>query len=199
MTSASIDQISDSILRGYLKTGGAISATGMWTTNGDSLEKLLYNLYTNSSIVTKDISIDNFSIDDFVLKINHPDYKLYNLEDDVRQGILTGKTKISDMATDIELNEGVIKLSNLKLKTKYSSAVAAALINIYDLSINLNSKFAFLINPTKDSISPSEYLSSQVDLTATGDLFSPKKETKFNDLVTILKEREKNTERRRKK
>ena len=117
----------------------------------------------------------------------------------MRQGILTGKTKISDMATDIELNEGVIKLSNLKLKTKYSSAVAAALINIYDLSINLNSKFAFLINPTKDSISPSEYLSSQVDLTATGDLFSPKKETKFNDLVTILKEREKNTERRRKK
>ncbi len=199
LNSASIDQISNLFLNGYPKTGGVVSASGMWTSNGDSLEKLLYNLYTKSSIVAKDISIDNFSIDDFILKINRPDYKLYNLEDDVRQAVLIGKTTISDMATDIELNEGIIKIGSLKLKTKYSSVVAAALIDIYKFTINMNSKISFLINPTTASISYSEYLSSNIDLTATGDLLSPKKETKFNDLVTIINEREKNTKIRKKR
>lgn len=199
LNSASIDDLSKTMLNDYIKTGGVVSASGMWTTNGKTLKELLYNLYTKSTIVTKDLSVDNFSIDDFILKINDPDYKLYNLEDDVRQAILTGSTKVSDMKTEFELNEGVINLSGLKLKTKYSSAIAAILINIYDLSINMNSKFSFLVNPTTDKIPYSEYLSSTIDLRAKGDLLSPKKETIFNDLVNVIKERAKNTERRRRR
>ena len=60
----------------WLKSDGSASVYGMITTNGDSLEKLLYNLYTKSLFVAKNVKINNFSIDTFIASKIQPNYDI---------------------------------------------------------------------------------------------------------------------------
>ena len=76
---------------GVLDSGGVISANGMWSTNGNSLEEQLYNLYTKSDILAKNITINNFSIDNLIQAVSSPNYNLKSFKDDLKEAILTEK------------------------------------------------------------------------------------------------------------
>jgi len=56
--------------KNLLNNSGSASINGMFSTNGDTLEKLLYNLYTKSTFIVKNLTIPNFGIDNFITTID---------------------------------------------------------------------------------------------------------------------------------
>lgn len=192
LNSASILDIAKLVPPGYINTGGAISASGMWTSNGSSTKELLYNLYTRSTVITKDITIDNFSFDDLIQKTSAPEYTIAQLQTDLKTSLLTGTTNIEDMKSDLELSKGIIKLPTIKFKTKYSSGSGSATINIYDFNLDLDSLFSFMIasNPVHGR-SYIDYRPATIGLKATGSIFSPKKEAESKEIEQIISERKK--------
>lgn len=190
INSVSIGAISKLIPPGYINSKGAISLSGMWTSNGNSVEELLYNLYTKSSMITKDITVDNFSYDNLIEKANTPEYTIEKLQADLKSALLTGTTNIEDMKSDLELSKGILRLPNIKFKTKYTSGTASATINIYDFSINLDSIFSFMIAPNPLRIYRRvDYIPAKITLKAIGNIFTPKKEADISELEKIIKDR----------
>lgn len=191
LNSAQIRDIIDLIPPGYIDTNGAISASGMWTSNGNSIRELLYNLYTRSTIITKDITVRNFSYDDLVQKANSQGYSVRDLRSDIKSALLTGVTQIEDLKTDLELSKGIMQMPTIKFKTKYTSGSASAAINIYDFSINLDSIFSFTIasDPVRGR-SYVDYIPANIKLKATGSIFTPKKEGDVTELEEIIRRRQ---------
>lgn len=190
LSSSHIREIADLLPPGYINTSGVISASGMWTSNGDNLRELLYNLYTRSTVLTKDITISNFSYDDLIEKASAQGYTLRGLRSDFKSALLTGITEISDLKTDVELSRGILTLPTIKFKTKYTSASANAAISIYNFTINLDSIFSFKIaaDPMVGR-SYTDYIPANIHLRATGNLFTPKKEGDISELEEIVKKR----------
>lgn len=190
LNSAHIKDIIDLLPPGYFYTGGVISASGMWTSTGDSTRELLYNLYTRSTILTKDITINNFSYDNLVERANSQGYTLRDLKTDLKSSLLTGVTVIDELQTDVELSRGILQLPTVKFKTKYTSGAANVAISIYDFTINLDSVFSFRV-ATDPVIGRSyiDYTSSSIKLKATGSLFSPRKEGDVSELENIIRRR----------
>jgi hypothetical protein len=195
LNSVIINEVAKLMPSGFLETGGVISTSGMWSTNGNSLEEQLYNLYTKSNIVTKDITVSNFSIDEIVQAAAAPDYNVKTFKDDMKQALLTGKTEISELKADIELTKGLFSFKNIAFKTKYTSGVAAANFNLYDMNIDLSSVFSFYLSKPSYGKSYKDYATAQLTLKATGNLLTPKKEAdtkEFEDLLNAVNTVKKN-------
>jgi hypothetical protein len=187
LNSANVESITDLLPDGLIKSGGAISASGMISTNGNKINELLYNLYTKSLIITKDITIRNFSIDNLIQKLTTKNYNPANFKDDVKASLLTGDTQIDDLkSSDVELSKGLIKMPAITFKTKYTSGTATANINIYDFSLNLNSIFSFFLAKQTKGKNIVDYSPSKITVTATGTIFSPKKEAVTKDFEELL-------------
>ena len=116
-------------------------------------------------------------------------YDLKNLENDIKKSLLTGKTEIQELTSDIEISKGIITLPNIQFKTKFASSSASAVMNIYDFTINLQSIFMYSIatNPGQMYVN---YAPTKINLTAVGNIFTPKKEADISAVTTILKTRE---------
>lgn len=176
LNSANIETIARLLPKGVIDSGGAISASGMWSTNGNKLEELLYNLYTKSNIITKDITVNNFSIDDLITATNSSNYNSRNFNDDLKRALLTGKTTISDLKSSVELSKGIFTLQQIEFKTKYTAGSASANFNLYDLNLNLDSVFSFyLTKPTPGKLY-NDYSQVKLNIKANGNFLNPKKE-----------------------
>ncbi|MFK7967681.1 MAG: AsmA-like C-terminal region-containing protein [Rickettsiaceae bacterium] len=189
LNSAIIPEIAKLMPSGFLETGGVISTSGMWSTNGDSLEEQLYNLYTKSNIITKDITVSNFSIDNIVKAAAAPDYNIKAFKDDMKKALLTGKTEISELKADIELTKGLFDFQNMTFKTKYTAGAAAARFNLYNLNIDLSSVFSFYLSKPTYGRSYKDYATATLTVKATGNLLTPKKEAdtkEFEDLLNAI-------------
>jgi hypothetical protein len=186
LNSASVESITNLFPEGLIKSGGFTSASGMISTSGNNINELLYNLYTKSSVITKDITIDNFSIDELIEKLTAKDYVMENFKDDVKTALLTGKTLITDLKlSDVELFKGLIKIPSIIFKTKYTAASAKAELNIYDFGLNLNSVFSFFM--TKSTKSQNVGTAPvKIEINATSSVFSPKKEAITKDLEDFI-------------
>lgn len=190
LNSAQVTLIREAVPEGYINTDGAISLRGMWTTNGATTKEMLYNFYTKSTIITKNIEIGNFSIDEFLRKISTKGYNDENLKQDKKQALLTGSTKITDLQMEAELTKGELDLRDIKFKTAFTSGIAAAKFNIYDFNVNINSEFSFLVAANiKPGVSFVNYQKAKMKMQAAGNLYSPKKEADFSDIDRIIKER----------
>ncbi|PCJ29276.1 MAG: hypothetical protein COA94_01940 [Rickettsiales bacterium] len=188
LNSAQIDEIAKLFPKNFLNIGGIMSANGAWSTRGEKPNQLLYNFYTKSDIIAKNIKINNFSIDDFVKKINLPSYNRANLSKDIKKALLTGSTTILDLKTSVEMTKGILKTTSAAFKTNYSAGSSAALFNIYDFNLDSSSIFSFYLTAPKNS-SASNAEPTQIGITAKGQLFSPKKEATYNKLEKALKAR----------
>lgn len=176
LNSANLTEISKLMPTGTLESGGGISASGMWSTNGKTLEELLYNLYTKSTIVTKDIKISNFSIDNIVQAASAPNYNTKNFPDDMKKALLTGTTDVNDLKTNIELSKGIFNLQQIAFKTKYTSGMASATFNLYDSNLELSSVFSFFLAKPTAGRSYTDYSPVKLSVTASGNILTPKKE-----------------------
>ncbi len=186
LNSAIVAEIAKLTPPGMFETTGVISAGGMWSTNGDSLEEQLYNLYTKSNIFAKDITISNFSIDNFVQIASAPDYNVKSFQDDLKQALLTGQTSISEIKSDLELTKGLLSLSKVEFKTKYTSGAASANFNLYNLNIDLVSVLSFYLSKPTDGRNYTDYAAVKLPLKVTGNLLIPKKEADPKHLEDFL-------------
>lgn len=186
LNSASVDEISKILPDGMINKEGFVSLNGMWSTNGNSLEEQLYNLYTKSNFVGKDLVLSNFSIDDMIETLNTPRYNINNLKDDVKKALLTGNTAINQIKTSIELSKGMINLEQMELQTKYSTGGASAIINIYDFTINLSAIFSYYVNKSSPGKAYLDKTATSMTVNATGSLFTPKKEADTKLLEELL-------------
>ena len=190
LNSASVEAISTLLPEGLMRSPGIISASGMISTSGNKIDELLYNLYTRSNVITKDIIISNFSIDNLIAKISAEGYEIEDFQNDLKNSLLTGETTVSDLKAELELSKGIIKMPSITFKTEYVAGTASASANIYDFSLNLNSILSFyLAKPTKGR-AYTDYSSSKMAITASGSIFTPKKEADTKDLLNLLEQRE---------
>lgn len=188
LNSVDIAKIAAFLPKGALASGGVFSASGTWSTRGDKLNEQLYNLYTQSSIVAKNITVSNFSIDDLIEKLREADYNANNFKEDIKKSMLTGKTEISDLKTNLNLNKGIFEFPAITFKTNNTAASASASIDIYKFDINAKTIFSFfLANPTRGRSDVDN--APKMTVTATGDLFIPKKTAETQELEELLKNR----------
>ena len=192
LNSVSIDEIAKLVPNNLLTIGGFLSASGMLTTNGEKLNEQLYNLYTRADLITKDITLGNISIDDFVQKISVSNYDTQGFKDDVKQAMLTGETKLSDLKTSVHLSKGMLELPSIVFKTKYTSGSGAAKFNIYDFTMNSSTVFSFYLAKPRYGRSANDYGSSKMTVNTTDLIFSPKKEAVTKELEEALVARNKN-------
>ena len=113
----------------------------------------------------------------------------------MKQALLTGKTEISELKADIELTKGLFSFKNIAFKTKYTSGVAAANFNLYDMNIDLSSVFSFYLSKPSYGKSYKDYATAKLTLKVTGNLLTPKKEAdtkEFEDLLNAVNTVKKN-------
>lgn len=189
LNSAHVDEVSKVLPAGLINSNGAFSSSGMITTSGTKPEELLYNLYTKSNILGQGLSINNFSIDDLIQKASNYDYELGQLNEDINTALLTGKTEVNNLKTNIELIKGIVKIPSITFQTQYASVSAAANFNIYDFSLDLNSVFSFYLNRSAPGRSYQSRVPSKIAVKASGDLLSPKKEAEITELHQLLQTR----------
>lgn len=191
LNSAQVKEIAKLLPKGMLSSGGLFSSSGMWSTNGDKLNEQLYNLYTKSNVVTKDITLSSLSIDNLIQEMGVANYDVTAFQSDLKKALLTGETEISDLKTSVQLSKGIFKLPSITFKTKYSAGSGAATFNIYDFNIDSSAIFSFYLAKQKHGRSVVNYAPSKMTVTAKGNLFSPKKESDTKELETILMDRSK--------
>ncbi len=189
LNSAQIEQISKLLPKEMINSGGVISASGMWSTNGEKLDEQLYNLYTKSNIVTKDTTVNNFSIDNFIQVLGDPNYNIGLFDDDLNKTLLLDKTQMSDLQASVELSKGIFTLPSMAFKTKYSIGQGVATFNLYDFNLDVSSIFSFYLAKPKYGRSVTDYAPAKMSVTAKGNFFNPKKEAKTEDLKEVLKAR----------
>lgn len=187
LNSASLSEISKLLPAGFINSQGAISASGMWSTRGSRVEEQLYNLYTKSELVAKNISFNNFSVDDFVQKVAINNYNISKITDDMNKMLLTGTTEVTDLKTNIELSKGIVALESVIFKTKHTAGTASSSLNLYDFSIDGSAIFSFFLSkPTHERSVSNDPI--KMTVTAKGNLFTPKKEADIQALQEKLKQ-----------
>ncbi len=191
LNSAHLDKIISLLPNNFLKTGGVLSARGMWSTHGNTLDEQLYNLYTKSNIVTKNTKLHNFSIDEFIQQIRNINYDVANLTKDIKEAMLTGETNISELKTDLELTKGDFNLSSLFFKTKYSAVSGDLLFNLYDFKVDGSAIFSFYLGSSKYALNSRNYKPTKITINAQGSPLSLKKTANVKELKQKLEERNK--------
>ena len=174
-----LNSIDISMLNNILGDGyntGVLSANGMWATKGSTINELFYNFYVKSNILAKNIYINNFSIDQLISKINNPSFDLNNLDKEVKKSLITGQTEINEFKTNFELIKGLISMKETEFTTKFASAVASTVINLYESTIYSISSFSFLLGKSVRNAIDS-YQTINLPVKVSGNMFSSKKET----------------------
>jgi hypothetical protein len=189
LNSAGVQEIAKLLPAGTINSGGLLSASGMWSTNGNRTDEQLYNLYTKSDILAKDITVSNISIDELIQLLGNPNYNIINFEADVKNSLLTGKTDISDLKTSVELSKGVFTMPSLVFKTLYSSGSGSAVFDLYKWSLDANGIFSFYLAQPKRGRSSVDYSANKMTIKAIGNVLSPKKEADTTELLEVLKSR----------
>lgn len=186
LNSFSLEDLSNNLPRGLLNTVGVGSINGLFSTNGDSLEKILYNLYSKSSILLKNTKINNFSIDDFTKYVVSTDYNNEDFQTNLTNGLLTGQTAILNLETNAELSKGIVTLKDLNFKTESTSCAAAASINIYNFGINAASIFSFYPLDKISRVSNKNSEPLKLGLKLAGTIFSVEKIPDTEELIKSL-------------
>lgn len=186
LNSARMSEIANALPTGILNNAGFLGINGMFSTNGNTSEELLYNLYTKSGILAKDILIRKFGIDNLVETVNKMPYDVKNLQDDVKKALLTGETEIGELKASVELSKGIFNLPQIDFKTKYTSGTASANFNLYNFNLNLASALSFYVNKIVPGRGYTDRKVTKITMTATGNLLGLKKEADIKELQQIL-------------
>lgn len=172
---------------------GWVSLNGQTSTLGSTKAELLYNLYAKGSFITKDINVNNFSIDKFIEDSSIKGFNIDNLKPELDKTINSGITIIPLAQGNFELNTGVLSIKDLFYKSKYASGSVGASINIYDNNMLLESYITFfpLIKLRDDEVNQNLV---KLKFTVKNNAINPDKEIifatpedfkKFKNLVEI--------------
>lgn len=185
LNAANLSKISDALPKNLLKLDGLVSTNGVFSTNGDSLEKLLYNLYNKSSLIAKGVVLNNFSIDQFIEKINNENYDVNNLSYDVDKMLLTDNTTIIDLKSELLLSKGVLDLAPMSFKTNLTSQAGNLKLNIYDYSLGADLSIDFYILH-KRKFKPVSYQPLNIQLNASGDIMNLSRKITTDKIAEVI-------------
>lgn len=186
LNSMALQELAKLLPAGFISKDGAVSMSGKWSTNGETIEQQLYNLYTKSELLGKGLSVSDFSLDDFIQTIADPKYNSSSIEADLKQALLTGTTYIDALQASFELSKGIFTVPQATVKTKYANGSISAQLNLYDWNINLASIFAFSVNRPVAGKAYNSKIEIKLPIKAQGNLFEPKKEADTKELVNSL-------------
>lgn len=188
LNSADISELSKLLPANLLNSGGKISASGIWSTNGEQLSELLYNLNVKGTILAQGMTINNFSLDEFIQKITDLKYDTTSFQDDLNKMLLTGSTWVSDFKTELDLAKGVATMQPVIFKTRYTSSLGKATFNLYDFGIDANADFMFYIRKSKAGTMIIDNVPVKLGVKVKGDYFSPQKESDTVELLQLLQQ-----------
>lgn len=185
LNAANLSKISNTLPKNLLTLDGLVSTNGVFSTNGDSLEKLLYNLYIKSSLIAKGVVLNNFSIDQFIEKINNENYDANNLSYDVDKMLLTDSTTITDFKSDLLLSKGIIDMTSIAFKTNLTAQTGDLKFNIYDYNIGGNFSMDFYILH-KRKFKPVSYQPLNTQLNLTGDIMNLSRKITTDKITEVI-------------
>lgn len=192
LNSINLAQLSMLLPKGFLDNYGGLSINGQFTTNGDTLERLLYNLTNESAFIIQNAKIDNLSLDTLVEKVNAKAYTSDSLKDDLAIASSQGQTEIAKLHGNLQLNKGIAILKDILFNTKYISGAASLAVNIYNYGLTLNSILSFYINEEeKIKDEDKKILPVKLQLNAKGTIFNPIKTINDQELQQFLDNRQK--------
>lgn len=122
---------------------GWMSMNGMLSTNGNNNAELLYNLYTKSAFIAKNVIWNNFDIDGLVKHTSSSSYEKKNLPKDAKLFMSSPKTKMKLLDGEVELDKGVFRIFDIDFETEKSKGVSDLQFNMYDTTITANTNFIF--------------------------------------------------------
>ena len=194
LNTVGLDKVSALYPKIFPTLEGEASINGNLRTNGNTLRSQLYNLTTKSQFAINNINVNNFAIDSFIKKINTPDYKVQNLDNDIKHAMTIGQEKIRDIKGDVELQKGIALLKNVKFATQYSAGTASFAINIYNFDMQASSILSFYIPATlvKSNISNAPNLNldkdalTHLNIKMQGSIFAPSKTFDSSELKKLL-------------
>jgi hypothetical protein len=188
LNAANLSKISDALPKNLLKLDGLVSTNGVFSTNGDSLEKLLYNLYNKSSLIAKGVVLNNFSIDQFIEKINNENYDVNNLSYDIDKMLLTDNTTITDLKSELLLSKGMLDMTSVAFQTKLTSQTGNLKFNIYDYSLGADLSVDFYILH-KRKFKPVSYHPVNIQLNASGDIMNLSRKITTDKITEVINTR----------
>ncbi|MGC0372221.1 MAG: hypothetical protein DGJ47_000929 [Rickettsiaceae bacterium] len=186
LNGANLEKISQILPNGLMKTKGVMSSNGVFSTHGDSIDKLLYNFYTKSNIIMKGVHVNNFSPDEFISKINKKSYKIADIETDLNKMLLTGSTFITDLKSNLKMSKGILSFDSIAFKTKSTSTSGAANINIYKQNVDSIFNASFYIVHRKENKFTSNYKETDMQIKIKGDLFNPSKKALAEKVIETI-------------
>ena len=182
LNSIDLAKLSVALPKGWLDTYGGFSIHGSLSTTGDSPEKLLYELNSNSEFLIKNAKLNNFSVDELVGKINTVTYNKDSLQKDLDQAIMQGKTELLNMQGKLQLKNVIINIKEALYNTQYTTGSAAAAINIYNFEMALTSILTFYVKDFNSSKNDT----ITIKVNSMGSIFAPKKTIDATELQKIL-------------
>lgn len=166
---------------------GWVSANGTVSTDGDTIDKFLYNLSTDSKFIASKVKWNGFDIDGLFLAINDKNYNPVNLEPDSKRFISSGVTNIEKIEGNFSTEHGIIKFTDVVLNTPKVSATALALYNIYTSNIDTTVKATFVLSPRvqySNATNPVEVM-----IHTYGNISTPKKDVNMDNVRAVFEQK----------
>lgn len=182
---AKIDEIKKLLPDGIINTDGKLSGNGIFTTRGENIREQLFYLYSKSKIFFTDITLNNFSLDDFVEQISSQTYNLDNYKSDFKKALLTGKTQVKELEGQILIEKGIINMPSLKFTTKYTLGTGNFDFNFYNFQTNSSINYSFLLSRQKFTNLKKDQ-EVRINITSSGDVFTPKKDFNIEELEKLI-------------
>ena len=168
------------ITDGWVSSNGTISATG------DTLAKWIYSFYTKSDFVASAVKWSGFDMDGLAKLANTTGYDSTNLAKDAATYASSGNFNIEKISGGYEVNQGVIKFSDVTFNTNIVTGTAIASYNIYSSDLDATITTAFSLPPTSRYNSPEPV---DVIVHSYGNISSLKKDVNVDKLQHALGKR----------
>ena len=171
---------------------GWVSSNGTITTNGDTVAKFVYNLYTKSNFIASAVKWAGFDIDGLATATDNVNYNIANITADTNRFASTGIANIQKIAGGFEIERGIIKFSDITFNTPRLSGTALASYNIYNSNLDSNVKATFSLAP-RDRFSGNTPV--DVEIHTYGNIASPKKDINIDNIKYALDRKSQDNER----
>lgn len=167
---------------------GWMSMNGMFSTNGNNLAELFYNLYTKSAFLAKNVAWKNFNIDGLIAHTSDAMYNKAELKNDANYFMSSPKTNMKYLDGEVELDKGLFRIFDVDFETHRTKAVSGAQYNMYKGELTTNTNFLF--RPPATSLYDSS-IDVKLPMQVSGKLGATKTEFDFKEYNTYLDRKEK--------
>lgn len=154
---------------------GLVSSSGKLIITTNPNLTFFQNIYVDGKFVSQNITVINYSPDEFISKILSPNYNLSNIEND-KPLLFINSDSLSNVNCSYNLKGGLISLQDTTFNTQYSAGAVVASIDLQNKNINLDNILSFYSN-----INGLNQL-TKITIDLKGQLNNPEKTVKLEEV-----------------